>query len=67
MLYKEFLKFEDCCVLGCDTVYFDRWTDTIDSEESAVSIFYSEDESRRFLQNVGTHLPNFTVSHPRRQ
>lgn len=34
---------------------------------TAVSIlFYAEDNRRRFVQNVCTHLPNPEVSHPRR-
>jgi hypothetical protein len=37
-------------------------------EESASSIFMVEDchdGAGRFFQNVGKHLPDYTVSHPR--
>jgi hypothetical protein len=67
MVYKEFLKSGDYRVLGCDAMYFDRWMVTNVSKEFSASSFCFEDESRRFLQNVGTRLPNFIVSHPRRQ
>jgi hypothetical protein len=29
-------------------------------------IYFSEDVGSRLLQNVGTYLPNYMASHPRR-
>jgi hypothetical protein len=41
-------------------------TDTSISQEVAASIFGVEDGDSIFFQNIGTNLPNYTASNPRK-
>jgi hypothetical protein len=41
-------------LLVCDAIQFGRF----------ISMYF-EDGCRRFFQNVGTHLPNYTASYPK--
>jgi hypothetical protein len=54
------------CTPQCPITIFNSLYSSV-LKGTAVSIsFYTEDNRRRFLQNVCTHLPNCEVSHPRR-
>jgi hypothetical protein len=60
------MEFPSCRQLLYETRAFhgSNYEDNCFLECDAV---YPEDGGSRFLRNIGEHLPDYTVSHPRRQ
>jgi hypothetical protein len=63
---NEKIPDEGYCLLGCDSMESGESYQCV-SDKPAASILRFEEGDSRFLQNFGNFLPNYTVSHLRRQ